>query len=291
MSRFADALMTPGVGPALGVMNPALDPKYGGMNGLSPDYTEWVSAQAHIAKNLIPFVIEYPKGFDVLSSTDKAAWVNAYKAIIELHAQSWTGFNAGLEVEVAENAVGGGGQFFEDFTDVKEARTQPQGNWIEKYGQVFGNFWGTFIRTFMMNPYTKFPDIMTMANITRPTDQLADLYSGTVLFVEPDPTMLNPVNAYLCTNFWPKGNGEMTSRRDLTQASESRTLDISFAALTQQGTGVKTFARSILQSIQITGANPYNRPAFVQQIDAAVQAATAGYKANVENLGARAIVV
>src|SRR5437763_10563818 len=134
MSRFADTLMSTGVGPSSGMLNPALDPKYGGMNGLSPDYTEWVSAQAYIQKNLIPFVIEYPKGFDFLPDADKRAWIQAYKAIIELHAQSWTGFNGGLEVETAEDAIGGGGQVLEDYADVQEVRIQPQGNWIEKYG-------------------------------------------------------------------------------------------------------------------------------------------------------------
>lgn len=289
MSRFTDTLMRTGVGPSTGMLNPALDPKYGGQNGLAPDFTQWISAQAHLSKNLIPFVIEYPKGFDYLPDADRRAWIAAYKAIIELHAQSWTGFNSGIEVETTENAMGGGGQFFEDFTDAKQARTQPQSNHIEKFGQSIGNFFSMFIRTFMMNPDTKYPDIMTMAGITRPTDQLADLYSGTVLFVEPDATMLNPVNAYLCTNFWPKGTGEITAKRDLTQAAESRTIDIQWAALTQQGVGVKGFARSILQSVQISGANPFNSPAFVSQIDPALVASANGYKANVENLGARAV--
>jgi hypothetical protein len=289
MSRFQDTLMRPGVGPAAGMLNPALSSVYGGMNGLAPDFTQWISAQAYLQKNLIPFVVEYPKGFDYLPDADRRAWIAAYKAIIELHPQSITGFNSGIEVETTENAVGGGGQFFEDFTDAKEGRSQPQFNWIEKYGMSIGNFWSVFIRTFMMNPYTKYPDIMTMAGISRPVDQLADLYSGTVLFVEPDSTMLNPVNAYLCTNFWPKGTGEITGKRDLTQASESRTIDIQFAAMTQQGLGVRAFARSILQSVQISGANPWNAPSFVTQIDPAIQTAGSGYKANVENLGARAV--
>jgi len=289
MSRFADTLMKTGVGPTTGMLNSALDPKYGGMNGLSPDWAEWISAQAYIQKNLIPFVIQTPKGFDFLPDADRRAWIQAYKAVIELHAQSWTGFNSGIELDVVENPVGGAGQMFEDFTKANEQRTQPQGTWIEKYGMSIGNFWSNFIRTFMMNPHTQYPDIMTMAGINRPVDQLADLYAGTVLWVEPDATMLNPVQAYLTTNFWPKSTGEMTAKRDLTQASDTRTVDISFAALTQQGAGVKAFARDILRSVQITGANPYNRPAFVTQIDAAVQAAAAGYKANVENLGARAV--
>lgn len=289
MSRFADALtQNTAASFAPGQSNAILDPKYGGMNGMSMDYAEWVSAQAYHQKNLIAFVIEYPKGFDYLPPADRAAWIQSYKAIIELHPQSITGLNSGLEVDVAENAVGGAGQMFEDFINVTEQRSQPQFEWIEKTGMVFGSFWSTFIRTFMMNPATKFADIMTLAS-QRPTDQLADLYSGTILFVEPDATMLSPVNAWLCTNFWPRSTSEITGKRDLTQAAETRNVSIQFASLTQQGLGVKTFARQILQSVNVTGANPTNRPAFVQAIDASLVAAPRGYKANVENLGAQAI--
>jgi len=289
MSRFADTLMKPGSGPQLGILNQSLNLAYGGMNGLSPDFTQWISTQAYVQKNLISFVIEYPKAFDLLPDADKRAWIIAYKALIELHCQSWTGFQGGYELEVIENAVGGSGQMMEDFTKATEARTQPQGEWPEKYNMSIANFWRTFVRTFMINPQTGYPDIMTMTGITRPTDHLADLYAGTVLFVEPDATMLNPVQAYLVANFWPKSTGEITAKRDLTQAAEQKMVSIQFAALTQQGQGVNNLAREVLQSVQISGANPWNRPAFVSQIDAAVQAAAAGYKANVEQLGAQAV--
>lgn len=290
MSRFAETLIKPGVsGLSLNNVNPMIDPRFGGSNGHSFDYTQWASLNAYIPKNVILFVLETPKGFDYLPPAEKKMWVEAYKAIIELHPKTVSGFASGIELDVVENAVGGAGQMFEDFVNATQARTQPNLTWLEKYGMVFGNFWSTFIRMFMMNPETKYADIMTIAG-TRPTDQLADLYSGTILAVEPDATLLNPVNAWLMTNFWPRTSGPIEGKRDLTSPSETRDVDIQFAALTQQGNGVKALARQILQNVNIIGANPHNRPAFVSGISADVQAANNGYKANVEKLGAQANV-
>jgi hypothetical protein len=289
MTRFTDTFLQAGQGPATGQLNPTiLDPRKGGMNGWSPDYAEWASAQAYIQKNVNAYLIEAPRGFDYLPNKD--AWVGALKALIELHPQSITGLNSTYEVEVAENAVGGAGQMFEDFTNVTEARTQVSMTWIEKYGMPIGNFFRTWIRMLMMNPNTKYADIMTLAS-GAPTDQLADLYSATVLFVEPDPTGRFPINAWLTTNFWPRGSGEITGKRDLTSPSESRTIDIQFAGLTQQGTGVLTFAKKILDSVSLANASPNNRPAFVQDLSADVQTMKAGLKSNIENLGATAVQV
>lgn len=288
MSRLTNALIKTAVGPTKNALNQSLDLRFGGMNGYAPDLTEWVSAQAYTPKNVIAIMIEAPKGFGFLPALDAEAWTSAYKALIEQHPQSITGLNSSLEVEVAENAVGGAGQMFEDFTNVTEARTQPSFTWIDKSGMSIGNFWQTFIRTFMMNPDTKYADIMTLAT-NKPTDQLADLYGATILFIEPDKTMLEPIKAYLCTNFWPRSSGEQTAKRDLTQAAESVTVDIQFTALTQQGLGVKAFARQILANINLNNANATNRPAFVNAIDADIQAVGNGYKANVEKLGAQAL--
>lgn len=289
MTRFTDAFLQQGQGPAMGQLNPTvLDVRKGGMNGWHPDYAEWASAQAYIQKNVNAYLIEAPRGFDYL--TNKEAWIGALKALIELHPQSITGLASTYEVEVAENAVGGAGQMFEDFTNVTEARSQISISWIEKYGMPIGNFMRTWIRMLMMNPATKYADIMTLAN-GAPADQLADLYSATVLFVEPDPTGKFPVNAWLTTNFWPRSSGEITGKRDLTSPSESRTIDIQFAGLTQQGAGVMTFAKKILDSISLANASPWNNPAFVQEIHADVQAMKAGIKSNIETLGSTAVTV
>jgi len=112
-----------------------------------------------------------------------------------------------------------------------------------------------------------------------------------MLFIEPDVTHQKVVKSWLVTNMWPQGTGEIEGRRDLTAAGEPTTLNITFTGISQFGAGVDVFAQQILDSINITGANPSMRPAFVQSIAADVLAANVGYKVGVDTLANSAIRV
>ena len=266
MSRLTNALIsdngaTPG-DLTTGRQAPMLDLAYGGMMGYTPELAEWVSNQAYIRKNVICLLIEAPTGFQKLSNPQ--VWVQTLRALVELHALSIDGLNAGLEVEFASNPVGGSGQVQEDFTDVKETLSNVTFKWAEKYGMPVANFFRGWITNLMMDPNSKIANMFTLEGaITQPTDQLSDVTSATMLFIEPDPTFTSVVKAWLVTNMMPKSTGEITGRRDLTQAAEPVTYDIAFTGITQFGNGVDLFAQDILDTISITGANPLNRPAFV----------------------------
>ena len=96
---------------------------------------------------------------------------------------------------------------------------------------------------------------------------------------------------------FPTGKiGEVTGRRDLTQAGVALTYDITFSALTQTGLGVDYYCQQLLSYINIVGANPYSRKAFTQfdtsdggigegtMVSAELQGNAFGYKAVAENL-------
>ena len=106
MSRLANALLTGAF--ASNSTSPMLDLRLGGQNGYSPQLTAWVSNQAYVQRNMTALVIEAPVGFQYMP--DPGFWVGAFKALIELHPKSITGFARGLETEWVENAVGGGGE-------------------------------------------------------------------------------------------------------------------------------------------------------------------------------------
>lgn len=288
MSRLRDAILATGTGYTAGRNNVIVDLQYGGMGGQSPDLTEWVSNQSYIRKNLFALLMESPKGFQYLPNPE--AWVGTLRALVELHPLSITGLNAGLEVEVTETAVGGAGEMHQDFTDVKRARSNPVFRWNEKYGMPIATFLEGWITYLMMDPATKYANITTLSG-RKPTDMLADMYAMTVCFIEPDAVHDKPQKAWLCTNMWPQGTGEIIGSRELTAAGEPTTYDINFTALTQYGAGVLLLAERLMAGINITGANPYLRPAFIEEIDADVLAARKGYQDNVETLGDQAISV
>lgn len=281
MSRIANAILQPGVGYSAGHQAPMVDLQYGGQMGYAPDLTEWVSNQAYVRRNLIALLVEAPRGFQYLPNPDY--WVATLRSLVELHPQSIDGLNAGLEVEVTETPVGGGGQRQHDFTDVKEAQSNPVFRWNEKYGMPVATFLRGWIQNLMMDANSKFAGIATLGN-GAPEDMLADMYSATMCFIEPDPTHTRVVKSWLVTNMWPQGTGEITGRRDLTQAGEAVTYDVNFTGIAQFGLGVDQFAQQLLNGINITGANPHARPAFVQGIEADIMAMRKGYSNGVDDL-------
>lgn len=287
MGRITNAILQNDQSYAAGHQNPMLDLQYGGQMGYSPVLAEWVSNQQYVRHNLIALLIEAPKGFKYLNNGQ--SHINTLRALVELHALSITGLNAGLTVETAETPVGGAGQRQQDPTDVKEEVTNVVIRLNEKYGRPVSAFHRSWITNLIMDPNSKFANIATTGNA--PTDMLADMYAATMLFIEPDPTHTKVVQSWLGTNMYPLGTGEITGARDLTQAGETVTYDINYTGIFQYGLGVDLFAQQILSGINISGANPQNRPAFVDAISADVLAASRGYKQGVETMGANSIRV
>ena len=282
MARVTDAILQNNVGWAAGRQNPMIDLQVGGMMGFSPDYTQWVSNQAYVRRNLFALLIEAPRGFRKMTNPEK--WVGTLRALVELQALSIDGLNMGLEVEVADTApVGGSGEMHQDFTNVTRVRSNPVFRFTERYGMPIASFFKAWITNLMMDPDSKVAGIATLGGDV-PTDMLADMYAATMLFVEPDPTHTKVVKSWLCTNMFPQGTGEITGRRELTAAGEAVTYDINFTAITQSGIGVDAFAQKLMDGISLTGANPNLRPAFVQNIEADIAATTQGYTNGIQTL-------
>ena len=288
MSRLADAIIQENSGIAVGSQAPMLDPTYGGQFGWAAGYPEWISNQSYIRKNIVCLLVEAPAGFQYLPNPDK--WLQTLKAMVELHPISIDGLNAGIEMEFAEQAVGGGGQFHEDFTDAKVTRSNITFRWIEKYGNPFQKFLRQWITWLMMDPETKFANVSTLGT-AKPTDLLADNYTATMLFFEPDPTFQHVVKSWLVTNMMPKNTGEILGKRDQTQAGEQTTLDIPFTGICQISLGVDAFAQTIMDGINITGANPQLRAPFVSAITPDAVAATNGFASSATDVAQGALQV
>lgn len=266
---------------------PMLDLTFGGQGGYSPNLEAWNNNGAYIRKPLIPILLEAPRFFSLMPEPQK--WVETLRALIELHPLTIEGFKAGLTVEFEEHRVGGAGEVQAEVTDVKREKSDPVFTYVEKYGMAIQTFLSHWIQYGMMDPETKFALIGTLTG-QRPDDLLADWYTCTCLFIEPDPTHRRVVKSWVSTNMMPKGTGDIIGKRDNGTASELNNLSIEFTALSQFSLGTSVFAQKILDTINITRANPYMRPSFVQNISSDVEAAnTTGYKLGVEALAASAL--
>lgn len=287
MGRIANALLANDQSYAAGSQNPMLDLQYGGMNGWSPNLAEWVSNTGYVRRNIVALVMEAPRGFKLLPQGD--SYVKTFRALVELHAQSITGLNDTLTVDVAETPVGGAGQRHQDPINVVAEVSNVTMRIPEKYGLPVNTFFSSWIRNLIMDENSKFASIATYGNA--PADMLADMFAATILFFEPDPTHTKVTKAWLGTNMFPLTSGEYTGQRDLTAAMEVPTYDINWSGVFQTGVGVKQFAQQILSGISITGANPYARPAFISGIDADVAAATKGYAQGITDLANNSVKV
>lgn len=286
MSRLTDAILPSGTGPASGMQAPMIDLRMGGQQGYDLALDQWVSNQAYAPKSLICLLVEAPRGFQLLPNPD--VHVGTLRSLVELQAQSISGLTATLEVELASTAIGGAGQVQEDFINVTQAVSKPQFKWGEKYGMAVANFMYSWITNLIMDPNTKYPNVITLG-ANKPTDTLADLYAATMIFIEPDPTHSKVLKSWLVTNMYPTSSGEITARRDLSTAAETVTHDITFTGISQYGVGVNKFAQTLLDSISTVGANPQHRASFVDKLSADVAAAKYSYENNVETLGSTSV--
>jgi hypothetical protein len=264
---------------------PMLDLTYGGQHGWAPNLTEWVSNQAYVRRNLVCVLLEAPRFFTLMP--DPAKWVSTLKSLLELHCRSIEGFNAALTVDTDEHPVGGAGEMQQEVINVTRARTEPSFTFVEKYGRPIQTFIQHWIQYALMDPETKYALVGTLEN--KPEDLLADWFSASALFFEPDPTHRKVVQAWVTTNMYPKETGEIIGKRDLTSASEILNLTIPFTGISQYGLGVNLFAQKILDGININNSNPYLRPSHIQGISSDVGAAAEGYKKNAEDLGSSAV--
>jgi hypothetical protein len=279
MARLTEALLAQ---KAFGTNanQPMLDLSYGGQHGWAPNLKEWISNQAYVRRNLVPILLEAPKFFTLMPDPDK--WVSTLKSLVELHARSIEGFNAGLTVDTDTHPVGGANEMQDEVINVTRQRTEPSFTFIEKYGRPIQTFIQHWIQYALMDPETKYALVGTLEN--KPDDMLADWFSMSCLFFEPDPTHRKVVQAWVTTNMYPKETGEVIGKRDLTSASEVLTLTIPFSGISQYGLGVNLFAQKILDTINHTNANPYLRPSFIKDISSDVSAAAEGYKKGIEDL-------
>lgn len=281
--RLADAILT---GDHAKGRAPMTNIVYGGQNGFAPNLEEWVSNTHYVRRNLVCILIEAPAGFKLLP--EPQFWVNALKAMFEVHAKTIDGFAKGLTVDVSETDAGGAGEKMEDHTNVTRARSNPSFGLVDLYGRPIQNFVHDWIINLIGDPDSKVPRVCTLAGV-KPSDMMADMYSATALFFEPDPTHTKVAKAWLTTNMFPKGTGDITGKRDLASAGELSELTIEFTGWSQTGLGVDAFAQALLDKINLTNANPYARNAFVNKISSDVDGKGHGYKQGAEELGSKAL--
>lgn len=254
----------------------------GGNFGYAKQWHSWVNNHQYTSRPLLTFLLEAPLGFKLLPNRDDH--IAALRSIVETVRHKWEGLEHKLTVNV-ENAqsFGGSGQKYEVFTNVTEGQPSLTMSIWERPGLAVGRFFKYWINMLMMNPETKYASISTVAG-TDAYDSMPDMYSMSMLFIEPDANHRKVVQAWIGINMWPKESGDNTAKHDKDNPSEIRELNIPFTGVYQYGTGVDWFAQQYLDSINLIGANEFNQQAALTGIDALVAQARTSYIDTVKNV-------
>lgn len=282
-SRFKDSL-SPNKVDSLSDA-PRVNLSVSGQNAHMPNISRFHANAAYIRKNLICKVLEMPDGFSHVK--DGQVYVRNLKAICEMHALSWEGFNATLTVNSEETVVGASqGNFQQTPSNVVMARTEPVMTLEEKYNLSVAEMFDFWQRQFIMNEHTKFGDIFTNG-ASMPTDWLPNQYSASMIFFEPDPTFTYALRVWLCVNMYPMGGVEQTAKRSMTDDGERIEYTIPWSALTQVNTvGCFNLANTILKEMRITGTSPTLQPAVMTKVAANVADTKFGYTEAIEEAAA-----
>lgn len=286
MTRMTDAILGE-KGYGRGHTAPMVDLAYGAQLGFSPDLRQWVSNAAYVRRHVFFLLLEAPRFFQLMPDSHK--WTEALRVLLEQHPLTIEGLNAGLTVTADETPVGGGGEMQQEYTNVERARTEPVFTFNDKYGAPINTFLRNWIEFGLMNAQSKVANVGTLVG-ERPTDMLPDMYSATGIFIEPDPTHRKVVRSWLVTNMWPMSDGDVTGNRDVKSALQLSNISIPFSGIAQYGLGPDMLAQRLLDQLRLDNANPHLRPAFIEDVDADVAAASnVGYAAHVADLSQTAL--
>lgn len=261
---------------------PTVDLSHNGQQGFIPDYRTYLNNSAYVQRNVIPFLIEYPRGFDHLPHSE--IYIATLKSLVETHAKTIEGLGGAITVSYVENPVGASGEMQEDYSQTQRARSTPTFTWVERQGRPIHLFFNAWIFNLLGHPDTQTPMINAYRgskdgdekanNRDKYFDFLPDFNSMSMLFVEPDPFQRRVVEAWLCVNMMPKGSGDLNGKRDIASAMQSREISIEFTCMTMMSLGVNQFAQTLLDELNYAGLNPQTRRSSIEVVNANIKAPT-----------------
>lgn len=249
-----------------------LDVRYGGQQGYmnnlgltdsSGTYREWINNSAYVQRNVIPFVLQTPRFFQYMPEQDRLN--ETLISILESHVETYDGLQRGITLETDEHAVGAAGEFQEEAVRATRARTTLSMTLREKQGKPFNRFLNMWITYGILDPDTQRPLATALDTYNGDVNDIwtPDQYTTTILFVEPDFAHRNVVEAWLCTNVFPKSDGEVTGRRDLQAAGEMKVYSIELSSITVSNAEVRAFGQDMLNKLSVLKTDPNTVPVFL----------------------------
>lgn len=259
---------------------PVVDVTYGAQGGWQPNLRELNSNTPYLRKPTICLLVNYPRAFDYMD--DKDVLIQMLRSLVEEQATEISGINFGLNPDFQRINVGGAG--FQQAAPSNMTRTVPTPSftWNEKTNKPITQFIEYWQTGLMMDPDTKFARLIHNADGRVPQQILDDYYSMTCAFIEPDATGRRVVEAAIIRNMMPASGVPREMTRNLPEGGTLLDINMDFTGVPDVNYGARLQCQRFLDDLRLSGANPNNRQAFVDRIDANVLAAQRGFKPSVD---------
>lgn len=232
----------------------------GGQFGYAPDRKNWLNNQAYVRRNARAILLSPPKLFESLDNS--SVWIQALKALVEIHPKTISGFDFGLTLNVATHPLGAGGQLQHEPTKAVRAESAPAFSYQSKAGRPEQRFFKAWIEM-ILDPDTTYSSALYRQDIRNRTDInegnfFADQYAATILVFEPNQSMTHVEKAAIVHNFYPLTTGPIILESNPVDDLALEELQINFAGIVDPCEGAVSLAQSILDSLRTTvlGANP-----------------------------------
>lgn len=286
MSRY-DNPFVPRTGYGLNSAANTINLAQAGTRQFAPDLANLASNTPLVTRNIVPFLIEAPRFFRYAPNSSQL--VRSLKAWVENHVRTIDGLQQGHQTDQGEAPVGGSGERIQTLTNVTRQVSNPSFGCWELQGRSIQKFLRWWITYGGADENTKIPRIVADGLID--ASKYDQTFMGaTILFVEPDPTFQDVVSAWLGTNMWPMNNGQWEGRKDASQIGQTLDLNIEMTALMDTSEAVVSYAREVMQSLNVGGLNPNETRMWTEGISADVRAADMGIESQLQE-GARQRIV
>lgn len=273
--------------------SPMLKLEEGGQQGALLQHHLWTSSAAYVKEDVIAVLLAAPAAMKFLPNSNLL--VAKLKSLIEVLPVSLEGLDSSITWEFDETTVGNAGEKFEAVIGSARARSTPSFTWDEKEGQAITRFWTELGRLLLIDPDTKKPGIIEVAeyrssNGGKPI-MLPEDRSFTVLFIEPNSTMTYSVNSWLLSNMMPKSGGDIKGGRKMGEKLELVPVTIEFTNLGMPGKEVTKLANAWLDSLNLADMRPLDMLPMTDALEgigadgisADVAAASEGFASNLSS--------
>lgn len=269
--------MTILVPPMDTLRTPTIDLSVGGQQGLMQNPQQWTSSANYVRQKIIAVLIAEPLLMHYMDNPD--AQIAALKSLIELMPQKIDGLNSSVTWEYDGPNVGHAGEKFESVTKASRAVSAPSIEWSERYGMAIARFMTELGRQIILDPDLDHPAIVSSpAYIAAHSPPILPEHQAmTVLFIEPDVTMTNVTNAWLCTNMMPRSGGDILGSKEMAGTNSIVPVTIEYTAFTLTSKPVYVLAKNYLNSLKLNDMKPLDVRAYYDAISENVDAVQNGF--------------